>query len=122
MPARTLTQGSITRQLIGLTLPLLLGNLIQQFYNTVDMMIVGQVAGELLHPVFAADGDAGGDGGADGVAGLHLGGGTEGNFRRIPSGGPGRGLYFLPHGLNPFGQRLFHINSKRPFHHRCPHR
>ena len=45
MPAHTLTQGGITRQLIGLTLPLLLGNLIQQFYNTVDMMIVGQVAG-----------------------------------------------------------------------------
>lgn len=56
MPARTLTQGSITRQLIGLTLPLLLGNLIQQFYNTVDMMIVGQVAGETP---FAAIGVAG---------------------------------------------------------------
>jgi len=56
MPARPLTQGSITRQLIGLTLPLLLGNLIQQFYNTVDMMIVGQVAGETP---FAAIGVAG---------------------------------------------------------------
>ena len=56
MPAQTLTQGSITRQLIGLTLPLLLGNLIQQFYNTVDMMIVGQVAGETP---FAAVGVAG---------------------------------------------------------------
>ena len=56
MPVRTLTQGSITRQLIGLTLPLLLGNLIQQCYNTVDMMIVGQVAGETP---FAAIGVAG---------------------------------------------------------------
>ena len=56
MPAHTLTQGGITRQLIGLTLPLLLGNLIQQFYNTVDMMIVGQVAGQTP---FAAIGVAG---------------------------------------------------------------
>lgn len=56
MPTQTLTQGSVTRQLIALTLPLLLGNLIQQFYNTVDMMIVGQVAGETP---FAAIGVAG---------------------------------------------------------------
>ena len=51
MPVRTLTQGSITRQLIGLTLPLLLGNLIQQFYNTVDMMIVGGVYQDGVAPV-----------------------------------------------------------------------
>ena len=39
MPAHTLTQGGITRQLIGLTLPLLLGNLIQQFYIFVTVNI-----------------------------------------------------------------------------------
>lgn len=56
MTLQTLTQGSIPHQLIHLTLPLLLGNLIQQFYNTVDMMIVGKVAGDTP---FAAIGVAG---------------------------------------------------------------
>lgn len=52
----TLTHGSIPRQLIRLALPLLLGNLIQQFYNTADMMIVGRAAGAVP---FAAIGVAG---------------------------------------------------------------
>lgn len=52
----TLTQGSIDRQLIQLALPLLAGNLIQQFYNTVDMMIVGKAAGD---GAFSAIGVAG---------------------------------------------------------------
>lgn len=51
-----LTQGRIDRQLIRLALPLLAGNLIQQFYNTVDMMIVGKAAGD---GAFSAVGVAG---------------------------------------------------------------
>lgn len=56
MNGGTLTQGSIDRQLIRLALPLLAGNLIQQFYNTVDMMIVGKAAGD---GAFSAIGVAG---------------------------------------------------------------
>ena len=41
-----LTEGNITRQLVLLTLPLLAGNIIQQFYNTVDMIIVGKFVGD----------------------------------------------------------------------------
>ena len=41
--------------------------------------VVRQMGGELL-PVLAAHGDARGDGGANGVAGLHLGGGAEGDL------------------------------------------
>ncbi|MCI2061655.1 MAG: MATE family efflux transporter [Eubacteriaceae bacterium] len=40
--ANLLTSGNITKQLIALTLPLLLSNIIQQLYNTVDMIIVGR--------------------------------------------------------------------------------
>lgn len=50
MNGGTLTQGSIDRQLIRLALPLLAGNLIQQFYNTVDMMIVGKRQATALFP------------------------------------------------------------------------
>lgn len=44
--SQDLTEGNITRQLILLTLPLLAGNIIQQFYNTVDMIIVGKFVGD----------------------------------------------------------------------------
>ena len=44
--SQNLTEGNITRQLIFLTLPLLAGNMIQQFYNTVDMIIVGKFVGD----------------------------------------------------------------------------
>lgn len=36
-----MTEGSISRQLIWFALPLLVGNLFQQFYNTVDSIVVG---------------------------------------------------------------------------------
>ena len=36
-----MTQGSITRQLISFAFPLLIGNLFQQLYNTVDTWVVG---------------------------------------------------------------------------------
>ena len=51
-----LTDGSIRPQLISLALPLLIGNIIQQFYNTIDTIIVGRYVGETA---FAALGVAG---------------------------------------------------------------
>jgi len=40
-----MTEGPITRQLIAFALPLLLGNLFQQLYNTADSLIVGNFLG-----------------------------------------------------------------------------
>lgn len=40
-----MTEGSIRRQLIRFALPLFLGNLFQQLYNTVDSLIVGNFLG-----------------------------------------------------------------------------
>ena len=39
--ARDMTQGPITRQLLAFALPLMLGNVFQMLYNTVDSVIVG---------------------------------------------------------------------------------
>ena len=46
-PARStlMTDGPITRQLIAFALPLMLGNLFQQLYNTADSLIVGNFLG-----------------------------------------------------------------------------
>lgn len=41
-----MTNGNITRHLIGFTLPLLFGNIFQQFYNIVDSIIVGKYVGK----------------------------------------------------------------------------
>lgn len=43
---KSMTEGSEFRLIIGFTLPLLLGNLFQQFYNIVDSVIVGQYLGK----------------------------------------------------------------------------
>nr|WP_162990735.1 MATE family efflux transporter [Maliibacterium massiliense] len=43
---RDMTSGRITPTLIQFAIPVLLGNLFQQFYNTVDAVIVGQVLGK----------------------------------------------------------------------------
>lgn len=43
--AMLMTEGPIFRQLIYFTLPLLLGNVFQQLYNTCDSVIVGQFIG-----------------------------------------------------------------------------
>ena len=43
---RTMTEGSELGCIIRFTLPLLFGNLFQQFYNIVDSMIVGQYLGK----------------------------------------------------------------------------
>ncbi len=45
MKSHSLLEGSITKQLIHLALPLLLSNLLQQLYNTADSLIVGQFLG-----------------------------------------------------------------------------
>ena len=54
--AYDLTEGNIKRQLIYLSIPLLIGNIFQQFYNTIDSIIVGTYVG---HDAFAAIGIAG---------------------------------------------------------------
>ena len=43
--ATDMTRGSITRQLIGFSVPLILGNLFQLSYNMVDTIVVGRFAG-----------------------------------------------------------------------------
>lgn len=44
--AMDMTSGSITKLLLLFALPLLLGNLFQQFYNTVDVLVVGNFVGK----------------------------------------------------------------------------
>ena len=46
--ARTndLTSGSISRHLVLLSVPLILGNILQQFYNTIDAFVVGHYTGD----------------------------------------------------------------------------
>lgn len=51
-----LTRGPIGPQLLSLALPLLAGNVLQQFYNAIDAVVVGRAAGE---SAFAAVGISG---------------------------------------------------------------
>lgn len=51
-----LTKGNIYKQLITLAIPLLIGNILQQFYNAADVWIIGRYAGL---DQFAAAGVAG---------------------------------------------------------------
>ena len=51
-----MTQGSIARHLVSFALPLLLGNIIQQLYNTVDTWVVGNYA---TNEAFSAVGSVG---------------------------------------------------------------
>lgn len=51
-----LLHGNIKRELASLMLPLILGNILQQFYNTIDSMIIGRYVGSTA---FAAMGIAG---------------------------------------------------------------
>lgn len=53
---KDLTQGNIYKHLIQLSIPLIFGNILQQFYNTIDAFVVGRYAGS---PEFAAIGIAG---------------------------------------------------------------
>jgi Na+-driven multidrug efflux pump len=45
MAMKDLTTGDETRQLIGFALPMLFGNIFQQFYNMVDSFVVGRFVG-----------------------------------------------------------------------------
>lgn len=51
-----LTQGSLSHHLVKLALPLVFGNILQEFYNTIDAFVVGRFAGQ---EEFAAIGVAG---------------------------------------------------------------
>lgn len=51
-----LTKGNIRNQLVVLALPLILGNIFQQLYNTIDSFIIGRY---ISHTAFAAVGVAG---------------------------------------------------------------
>jgi len=42
-----LTQGNIFKLLVQFTIPLLLANFVQQLYNTVDMIVIGQYVGNI---------------------------------------------------------------------------
>ena len=53
---KSLTSGNISFQLIQLALPLMLGNILQQLYNTIDALVIGHFAGQ---EQFAAIGVAG---------------------------------------------------------------
>ncbi len=44
--SRDMTQGRPTPVMLSFAIPILLGNLFQQFYNTVDAIVVGQYEGE----------------------------------------------------------------------------
>lgn len=43
-----LTEGNITRALIKFSIPMILGNLLQQLYNVADTFIVGHYIGLML--------------------------------------------------------------------------
>ncbi len=53
---KDLLHGNIRKELLALMMPLIIGNILQQFYNTVDSMIVGRYVG---NTAFAAVGVAG---------------------------------------------------------------
>ena len=44
---RDLTKGSPAKLILLFTVPLLIGNVFQQFYNMIDMIIVGQTLGKM---------------------------------------------------------------------------
>lgn len=54
---RDFTQGSISKQLLVFAAPLFLSNLLQAIYNTVDMIVVGQLAGSVGLSAIAVGGD-----------------------------------------------------------------
>ena len=54
---RDFTSGNITKQLLRFALPLLLSNLLQIVYNMVDMIVVGQVLGDVGLSAVSLGGD-----------------------------------------------------------------
>ena len=55
---KTMTEGVIWKEILFFAIPLILGNLFQQLYNTVDSIIVGNYVGS---NALAAVGSSGGD-------------------------------------------------------------
>lgn len=51
-----LTRGDIKKELVAITIPLIVGNILQQFYNTIDAIVIGRYVGNIA---FAAIGVAG---------------------------------------------------------------
>ena len=45
---KDMTNGKPIKLILGFAVPLLLGNLFQQFYNLVDTVIVGKVLGKMI--------------------------------------------------------------------------
>ena len=45
MEDKLMTEGSIWKKILFFSIPLILGNLLQQMYNTVDSIIVGNYVG-----------------------------------------------------------------------------
>ncbi len=54
---RDFTKGNITRQLVVFALPLFLSNMLQVFYNMVDMLVVGKVMGQIGLSAVSVGGD-----------------------------------------------------------------
>ena len=51
-----LTEGSIPGKMLRFALPIFLGNLFQQLYNTVDSIVVGNFCGEAALAAVASSG------------------------------------------------------------------
>ena len=47
MKKRDLTQGSLSLHLLRLAFPLMLGNILQQMYNTIGSLVLNRYAGAL---------------------------------------------------------------------------
>lgn len=45
-----LTTGSVPKKLIIFAFPLLFANLLQSFYSIVDMLVIGNIVGEMALP------------------------------------------------------------------------
>ena len=45
MASHDLTQGSVTKTMLRFAVPMICGNLLQQFYNVADTLIVGRYLG-----------------------------------------------------------------------------
>jgi len=60
MSSRTvdLTQGTIWKQIVRFAIPLLMGNIFQQLYNTVDTIVVGQYVGKVQLAAVGSMGNA----------------------------------------------------------------
>ena len=52
-----MTNGSIWRHMVKFAVPVLLGNLFQQFYNTFDSIVVGRFAGKDALAAVASSGN-----------------------------------------------------------------